>query len=664
MAQPATACYPPGSGGAGLSDPTRRSPDLRSADGRWLAGILAAGLLIRIVAGFGHLAANPLAATPVNDAEVYWNWAEEIAGGRLVLDGEPFFSAPFYPYLLGLLRALGADLEAVIILQSLLDLATAWLLARTVRGRFGARTSLIAAALFLLLLEPVSSALRVLPSSWQLFFIILTYAAIHRFRERPDLASASGLGSAAGLLALAYAPALLLIPILGVWSWRAASERSRTRVFLALIGVAFAWIAPATLHNRLAVQEWILLQSGSGVTLLQGNQARSRGAYTAVEGISTHRDQMHRDAYRLVREQVGDQPTWNEVNRHWRDRAFAFWRDQPAAAIGLTARKLYWFIASKNYGEIYAPASEIRLGLNRALLAAPLPLPWIMGLSLLGLARWLRRPARHFPELLLTLLPLAIVLIFFFSPRYRLPAAPLLALAAACAVDRALTRPARPRNWMIPVLAVALGIALGPIHRATGFDQPMDGRQAQNLAFVLSRQGEVQRAVEWQQRGIELGSDGATAILDLGTLLQRAGREQEALEAYTHALTMAPLETETTLTVARQLLAAGRLVGAESVLAPAGRVKRPDPRILSLLAVVQFRQGRLAPAADTLRAAVVIAPEDLTLRRSYAGVLVELGRWQEALPQIEAILRALPGNREAESMRHRAQAGLASRDTD
>lgn len=633
----------------------------RGTYGQCLAGILLAGSALRAFMARAYLVGNPFAATPVNDAEVYWDWAGRIARGELVLDGRPFFSAPLYPYLLGALRALGASLQTVVVLQVVASVGTAWLLSRVVRARFGDRASLLAAALFLVLLEPASSSLRILASTVHLVFVVLVYAAMVAFQESPGPARAVGVGSALGLLVLSYAPAILLIPILGAWAWWgvASSERRRTSACL-LVAVAGLFVLPATLHNWKAVGELVPLQSGSGMTLLQGNQERSRGGYTSVEGISQHRDRMHEDAARLYLRDVGVPGSWNEVDRHFRNRALGFWFGSPSAALVLEARKLAYWLTSKNYAEIYAPLSEIRLGIQRSLLVAPVPTPWIMGLSLLGLAGLLRRPRLHAPELLLTALPLLVVLIFFYSPRYRLPAVPLLVTAAALCVDRALAGGKGAASRAAALFALVLGIASGPSNRALGFDRPMDAVQAQNLAFVLSEQGDPGGAAHWQQRGIDLGSDGPTAFLDLGTYLRSAGREAEAVDAYVHSLSSEPFRVDFTMELASRLMGAGRFEEAAAILDVAHGAHPSDTQILGMLAVAQFQGGHLAAASESLRQAIGLAPDEPGLRRASANVLLQSRMWREALTQAEALLRLVPGDREAEALKQRALQGMAA----
>jgi len=82
----------------------------------------------------------------VNDARVYWQWAGEIAGGKLV-GATPFLSAPLYPYLVAVVRASGGGLQAVCVAQALLHLATIALLFRIAEKRFGLATAVVGAAL-------------------------------------------------------------------------------------------------------------------------------------------------------------------------------------------------------------------------------------------------------------------------------------------------------------------------------------------------------------------------------------------------------------------------------------------------------------------------------------------------------------------------------------
>ena len=61
-----------------------------------LLAICAAALLFRVLILVEAWNKNPLTTLPIEDADVYWRWANDIASGRFVGSG-PFFSAPLYP---------------------------------------------------------------------------------------------------------------------------------------------------------------------------------------------------------------------------------------------------------------------------------------------------------------------------------------------------------------------------------------------------------------------------------------------------------------------------------------------------------------------------------------------------------------------------------------
>ena len=84
---------------------TRLAPGVfrRGVWGLVVLGVVQQVLLLRH--GLEH---NPYLRLPVLDAAHFWEWSGRIAGGEVVGEA-PFFSAPLYPYLVGMLRALGAD---------------------------------------------------------------------------------------------------------------------------------------------------------------------------------------------------------------------------------------------------------------------------------------------------------------------------------------------------------------------------------------------------------------------------------------------------------------------------------------------------------------------------------------------------------------------------
>ena len=515
--------------------PSRTSPPpQRLGRGWWgtLTGILLWGLAVQVLILADAWRHNPFAVTPVVDAEEFWNWAGEIAAGRLI-GTTPFMSAPLYPYLLGLVRALGGGLLTVYVLQAGLHLATVGLLAYIAARRFGAVVGLLSAVLYVLLQEPAFFAGRVLNCTLQLFLVVLLWWALVRAQQRLTPGTWAAAGILLGLNCLANPPMLLALPLLSLWAgWQRTWSWCGLTAPAVLIGATFLAISPATLHNYKASREFIPLSVHGGLTFAQGNAPGATGTYTPLPGISVTRQEANLDALRIYEQATGQVARWSAVNSFFFQRGFDYWRSNPGAAATLFFRRFCYFLAGRNVGDIYCPPLEIQEGLSRWLRAAPLPLPWLTLPGLLALAALARTPRRYGPELILTLVPLVVVVLFMFTPRYRLPAAPILVVTCAWAVCRSLQRPVRPAWSIATGLALAGSIALGFVNLAVGFDQPGPGYRAdfyQGLGNALVRTGRPADAVAPFQKALALKPDYAGAARNLSTLLKQLGHPEAAL---------------------------------------------------------------------------------------------------------------------------------------
>jgi len=612
-----------------------------------LGGIGLVGLIARLIILIDYLAHNPMAGAPLVDAQVYWDWAARVAGGQLI-QNVPFFSAPLYPYLLGLLRAVGGTLTTVYVLQIIADLATAGLLAYAGRLRFGSRVGLLAAALFLLLQEPASFSLRVLTCSLQLLLLAATYLQLIRVQNRPSLGRHIGLGVAMGLLCLSYPPAVLLVVAVVPWlvwqSQRRAADWLRPAVSF---GVAAALIAPATLHNYYVSGNLFLIQSVTAVNLRQGNQPNSDGGYTPIPNTSRGREDLFEDVRELYAKQTGKPGSWADIDRYYRNQVIDFWLSDPLRTIRLAARKFYMFLTARNYGDIYAPNPEIRSGLNPCLRLAPLPLPWLIGPALVGLFLLLKRPIRYGPEWMMFAIPLLVVVVHWYTPRYRLPALPVIVLLAAWAIERAWHWPIR---WPVagPVTGLLVAeIALGFVHEAAGFDLADPSSPLFNSAAALHRQGKVEEAIQLWRRALTLKPRDLEARTALGDVLLSLGRTEEAQAEFERALAINPTSKDLAGRVAKLLFAQGRYAQAEQVLTRVVEANPGDGRLLGMLADTRKVQGQVREACELFAQAVELAPDDAQLRSAYGNVLGDLGRWEEARVQYAHVVRIAPNDASA-----------------
>jgi tetratricopeptide (TPR) repeat protein len=616
-----------------------------------LAAICSLALLLRVAILDEFLRENPLAECPRVDAYTYWQMAQRMAEGQWV--GEtPFLSTPLYPYSLGVVRKLGGGLLTVYVLQLIVHLATGVLVAWVTRKRFGAMAGLLAAAIFFTLSEPAISCTRVLANSVQLLLVALLWwrwavAAQHRCRWRDTLV----VGALAGLLALAYPAALLLIPLCGLWVWSYGNWRWPA-AGRALAGVAAALlvVSPATLHNLIAHGEFIPITAHSGITLRQGNNPEATGNITAIPGISMGREKMHRDAARQFQAVYGRDGTWREIDAHFRRAAIDHWLNNPLASLRLFVRKLYCYLTVRNYDDIMAVAIEREVGFaNRAILA-PIATPWLFGFALVGLLAVVRHPLRNAPEWLLTLLPLLVVLIFFYSPRYRLPALPLLCGLSAYAITHC-------RQFRVPTAIViatfVLPLPLYVRNQIEGIDSP-DRIRAHFLRELSEAQATVgdlratarehAQAEQRYRSALNLWDANFLAHEGLGRVYVQQRRVDDAIREYSEAVRINPRRLPSQYRLYNALCSRQRYAEAADVLE---RITMLAPRdVKALLALAWLRATcpddavRDGDAAlhDALSAQRIAPPNRYDVLDVLAAAHAELGHFDQAVTLATAAL--------------------------
>jgi tetratricopeptide (TPR) repeat protein len=491
-----------------------------------------------------YLRENPIAENPWSDGWVYWRWAEQIAGGKWIGD-TPFLSLPLYPYLVGLLRAAGGGLATAAVVQSIIGILNGVLLACVARRRFGAWAGLLAAALFYALSEPANTAGRVLANALQLLLVTWLWGVWSRAAERESQRVGDGLllGAAAGVLALAYPPALLLAVVLPLWVWW-MGRWQRPAVGRALLcgAAAAVVISPATIHNYAVSGELIPISAHAGITLRQGNGPRATGLFTPIAGVSSDRLDMHEDAAKLYEKTYGRKGSWGEIDRHFRREAVRYWTEDPARTAALIWRKLYAFLSFRNYDEMMPLALEREYGVARRSVLAPLPTPWLLGAAGLAAVVACRRPRRWSPELALLALPLLTTLVFYYTPRYRLPAIPVLCGLTAYALTsfRTLRIP-----WPVVALASAAPPALTFVNQTIGLDNIEDARRTMQTqmsasqVFAGNRRMAAGKRDEAERRfraALAIDDNNPLAHRQLGYFYCEVGRHEEAVHELRRAL--------------------------------------------------------------------------------------------------------------------------------
>jgi tetratricopeptide (TPR) repeat protein len=579
--------------------------------------LLAFAALSQTLIVWQQLASDPLARTPVNDARVYWEWAGEIARGKLVGD-TPFLSAPLYPYLLAILRALGGTLAAAYVAQAALHVLTVAFLYKVAERRFGFASAVVAGALYVLLLEPAYYSSRILNNTLQLFVVVWLWDRMVAVEEDPRRNRVLGLGAVLGVNVLANPTMLAAIPLVALWIVWLLGKPALGRAALAA-AAAVVVVAPATLHNWLACKELIPVSAHGGVTFYHGNAPGADGTYHGIPGIAENRIQQNVDAVRLYAAETGG--SWNKTSSLFFRKGLAYWASDPSAALALFGKKLWFFVSGRNYADIYVPELEREDGFASRLALAPLPTAWITLPALFALVFLARRPRRNFPELLLVLAPLITVATFWYSPRYRMPAVPLLAALAGNAFAMLPSRLRDPAGRIPGILvgvAFLLSIESGRWNEHHDFDS-VTSLRAQYPYLVGTVLMEQDRFPEAEARfRASLDAGYAPARATLADLYRREGRGTEALSALREAVRAQPSNPGAHRGLAVALAQAQIYPEAEQEFRAALALDPNDWESLSGLGNVLDATGRTEEAIEKHRAALDRNP-------SYAGAHYNLG---------------------------------------
>jgi hypothetical protein len=407
----------------------------------WLA--VLAGLVLRLVFGFGYWVGKPL----THDEREYLSLAGNLIEGRgfgypAVAPGEPvperFGRAPLYPLFLGVvIGSTGLDaLTAVKLVQSVLGALGVWLVALVAARVAGPRAGLIAAWIAViyppLVWTPAYVFSETLYMALALGHVLLAGRVLDDWRGPGE----SGgwrergwilwCGVVGGLAALTRPAHLFFLLLLGLWL---LTKRRVGHAVLIAVG-ALLVIAPWTVRNARQYGRVVLIASEGGITFWTGNHPLSSG-----EGDMAANPAIKRDNQRLRAAHQGLSSEELEPV-YYREAVQAIARD-PVWWGHLLIRKAFytWVPLGPSYtlhSTRYVAASLVSYGL---LLAG----------GIAGAVAVIR--ARRWPVALGLLLASAMLVcvVFFPQERFRIPVIdPALIVLAASGLALLTPQPSGP----------------------------------------------------------------------------------------------------------------------------------------------------------------------------------------------------------------------------
>ncbi len=543
---------------------------------------------------------------PIHDAARYHAWASAWASGRPFETGA-FSQAPLYPWLLSLLyRIAGPSPGAAYAAQCALGVAALALVHRIASRAWGETAARWAVALGAGYGTLTFFETKLLPASLSVFLSALVIERLQAAAGGGRLREWWGAGLALGLAAAASAGSLVTAGLAVGWISLDRGLQARRRAERAAafaLGVAVV-LAPLAVRNRLATGEWVLVATNGGITYWHGNNPGAVGVFATPEGFTGAVATQQDEAKAIAEAETGRTLTDGEVSAHWFRKGLREAAARPAHAAALAVRKALLAAASEEQPLEYG----VRLDRNPARWLAPLPFAALVGLAAsLAVARGRPGTKRRAGA---ALVPVwiglastgALLVVFYVSARYRLPAAPpLLAVAGAGAasIEGAFRRGDARRGALALLMAAAAAAA--------------------SLAYF-----------PWTHAGLRRHQE-AMGLCDRGGALRADGRLDESERAYRAAATLDPDYPYAYVDLARTLKAAGKVSEAEAALRQALRVAPEIAESWIALGGIAFDGGRLEEAEAAFAEAWRLAPRDASAGNDLLGTRVRLGRVEAAL---------------------------------
>ncbi len=559
--------------------------------------VLLAVLLVALALRLGYVLSqrsDVLFEHPILDEQRYVDDARGLATGHVAED-QPYWQPPGIIYFLAAdFRLFGPGLTTPRVAQALVSTAACLLLFAIARRLFGTRVALAAAAMLALHGVLIFESAELLPPTFALTLDLAALWLLLRAGELERARTSFTAGLALGVSAL-FAPTVLPFAVL------AALWLRRPRLILALaLGVALP-IAPVTARNHRPEGEWVLVSTNGGLNFFLGNNPRYQETFSLRPG--RHWEELTDEPRRAGIAQPGAQ------SAYFARQGRAFFRDEPAHAIGLCAHKLYLFF---NGGEIPRDSDLYAARARSPLLAAlvwPGPLRFpdgvLIPLALIGAALWWRERKRL--ALLYGFLALQALLgaAFFVTARHRVPALAIFALFAAAGAVELLRRPRALAAF------AALVVVLNLPTRESTLSFAAESDFYRGVAFLREKH-DAATAADYFRRSAAGDPSDPRPWFELGNALDASGRRDEAVDTWKRAAAADPWDVRPLRRASMVLSRSGDLAGAIAAIeANVGTKLREDaiyaPDWLNL-AFLRARSGQLDRAIEELRKAARADP--------------------------------------------------------
>lgn len=262
-----------------------------------LASILFAGLIIRLI--YLYFFKDTAFFNPYlmdkHDQKTFILWAEQILKHPFYVDGNVFYMAPFYPYLLAFFYFLtGGNLIGILIFHAVIDTGTCYLLYLTGKKLFNSRVGLVAAFFGCFYKTFIVYSISILSDSIILFLYLAFFYLLILALEKPNYLRWIFTGIVLGFCALAKPTIAIYLPFLlfGLFyiknkkflPMEISHKKQAVLIFLVLIATSGLTILPVTIRNFSVSHKFVPICSNGPANWAIGNSSDSIGLFYYPEG--------------------------------------------------------------------------------------------------------------------------------------------------------------------------------------------------------------------------------------------------------------------------------------------------------------------------------------------------------------------------------------------
>jgi tetratricopeptide (TPR) repeat protein len=617
-----------------------------------LVAVLALGAVLRAV-HLVRMRGSPFFDALILDAREYDAWAQRIASGELI-GPRAFWIDPLYAYVLGGVYAvLGHELMAPRVLNALLGLATAVIVAATARRALDSRIAGLTAASLVCLFVPAIHFESQIEKTALTVALMALAVQLFLLGSRRALAAA---GAVLGLAVLARGNMLLLVPAGAAALWlgwdRVVQEPARERRVRAVLFAACALpiVSLATLHNALAAGELVVTTTNFGINLYIGNHdGNAHGSYEPPDFVrpstQTEQPDFRAEAERRTGESLSDRA----LSSYWAGEALGVIASEPSHTAGLTLRKLHSIVHDDEIPD--SEAVELFGHWSKVVSA---PIVWfgqLIPLAVLGAVVAFRRRVVRVLTAIAVLYALSL-LPFFVLARLRMPLVAPLAVLGGGAVSWLVTAvDARSYRELTRALAIPAVLAIVCFYQPTWMADRTRGGLAigwHNLGSSLEQQGRVAEAENAFERAVAVDERAVPGALRwLGARYQGRGEHARAERAMRRVVELKP-ESASARAAWRGLFSAilqsGDTERGIAMLQEAVRTGPYDENLRYFLGHTMEQHASAQAMVDFYSAEAARDPKPQTSHYFWAVGLARLGDTKGALVQLERALEIDPAH--------------------